>query len=224
MAARPIKVAIYLEAGKQRTFALAFDWPGWARSGRGEELALESLRAYATRYAVVPAAAGIPFAAPAGVTFQVVERLRGDATTDFGAPGQVARRDNRPIASGEAARLARLLRAAWTTFDSVVKKSPAELRKGPRGGGRDRDVMVQHVLSAEASYVRKLGLKLPEPKVGDRRAIGAFRDAVEDAVSAARGRAAPDAKPWPVRYLVRRMAWHVMDHAWEMEDRSTTSG
>src|SRR5438067_302187 len=24
---------------------------------------------------------------------------------------------------------------------------------------------------------------------------------------------------WPVRYAARRMAWHVLDHAWEMEDR-----
>jgi hypothetical protein len=24
---------------------------------------------------------------------------------------------------------------------------------------------------------------------------------------------------WPARYYVRRAAWHVLDHAWEIEDR-----
>jgi hypothetical protein len=34
-----------------------------------------------------------------------------------------------------------------------------ELRKGPRGGGRDPEKIMEHVLGAEASYFRQLGWK-----------------------------------------------------------------
>jgi hypothetical protein len=223
MAPRTLKIPVYLEVGKQRTFALSYDWPGWSRSGKGEAAALEALSVYAARYAAVPAAARVPFAPRAALTFDVLERIRGDATTDFGAPGRVPERDSRPLAATEAARLAALLRATWDVFDGVARKAPAALRKGPRGGGRDRDAIVQHVLNAEAAYVRKLGLKLAEPGAGDRAAIKAFRDAVEQAVKTARGAPAVDLKRWPVRYFVRRTAWHAIDHAWEIEDRSTGS-
>lgn len=74
------------------------------------------LAAAAPRYAVVAAQAGVPFPAGAGAAFDVVERLPGSATTDFGAP--------------------------------VVEKG------------------------------------------------------------------------WPPRYAARRIAWHVLDHAWQIEDRS----
>jgi len=30
---------------------------------------------------------------------------------------------------------------------------------------------------------------------------------------------APD-RSWPPRYAARRIAWHALDHAWEIEDRS----
>ena len=30
----------------------------------------------------------------------------------------------------------------------------------------------------------------------------------------------PVPKGWPHRYAARRIAWHVLDHAWEMEDRA----
>jgi hypothetical protein len=224
MASRTLKIPVYLELGKQRTFALTYDWPGWSRPGKGEAAALAALSAYAARYAAVPAAAHVPFAADAALTFNILERIPGDATTDFGAPGRVPQRDSRPIAATEAGRLAALLRATWTVFDRAARKAPPELRKGPRGGGRDRDAIAQHVLNAEAAYVRKLGLKLAEPTVGDRGAIDSFRHAVGQAVSSARGAPDPDPKRWPVPYFVRRTAWHAMDHAWEIEDRSTSSG
>ena len=31
------------------------------------------------------------------------------------------------------------------------------------------------------------------------------------------------ARTWPIQFLVRRTAHHVMDHAWEMEDRDPGS-
>jgi len=208
---------IYLEVGTKRVFACAFDWPGWCRSGKDESHALEALAAARPRYAAVAREAGIPFET-AG-SFHVVERLRGSATTDFGAPDRAAAADNRRLTAPQAARLASLTAACWAVFDKVVGRTPAVLRKGPRGGGRDRDAMVDHVLAAEASYARKFGIRLPVPRRGDRAAVAALRQAILDALRGATKTPLVD-KGWPPPYLARRIAWHVLDHAWEMEDRS----
>ncbi len=211
---------VYLESGKQRVFAGALDWPGWCRSAKDQAGALEALAIYGPRYAAVAKEAAIPFPAQTVDDFEIVERVRGSAATDFGAPGEPAARDQQPITAKEAARLAALVTAAWKVFDRVVAKAPASLRKGPRGGGRDRDVMVDHVLAAEVSYARKLGLRLDQPAQGNTRAVSAERRAIVEALRAAAGKRAPTEKGWPVPYLARRIAWHVLDHAWEMEDRS----
>ncbi|HSR22617.1 MAG TPA: hypothetical protein VLW53_03635, partial [Candidatus Eisenbacteria bacterium] len=126
---------LVVEVGSKRVFACALEWPGWCRSGRSEQQALESLAAYLPRYAVVAREAGLT--APSD-RFEVVERLEGGGDTDFGVPARQAAVDRRPAGAGEARRLAALVEAAWTTFDRVVAGAPAELRKGPRGGGRDR--------------------------------------------------------------------------------------
>lgn len=204
---------VVLETGSSRTFAAALDWPGWCRSGRDEHAALAALADYLPRYAPVIVRAGL--AIPSD-TFTVAERLAGTMTTNFGAPDVVAAADREPLTADEAARLASLVGAAWAEFDSIVAGSPEELRKGPRGGGRDRDKMVDHVLGAEASYARKLGVRHKVPALDDAGAIAALRADILAALRAAD----PDAK-WPVRYAARRIAWHVLDHAWEMQDRAT---
>jgi len=107
-------------------------------------------------------------------TFHVVERLLGTVGTDFGAPGDVATRDRDPLTAEEAVRLAALVNAAWVVFDRIAAASPAELRKGPRGGGRDRDQVIDHVLAAEVSYARKLGVTHRQPARDDVRAIAAL--------------------------------------------------
>ena len=33
-------------------------------------------------------------------------------------------------------------------------------------------------------------------------------------------RAGAPGATWPLGYAVRRFAWHVLDHAWEVEDKS----
>jgi hypothetical protein len=152
-----------------------------------------------------------------------VERLPGDATTDFGAPGKIATSDTVPVTREEAERLAALVTASWRVFDRVVAGAPAELRKGPRGGGRDRDKIVAHILGAEASYARMMGIRHSEPGIGDVDAIRALRDAITDALRNARSGAPLREKGWPPRYAARRIAWHVIDHAWEIEDRSELS-
>ena len=213
-------IRVYLEIGEKRVFASALEWPGWTRSARDEQRALETLAAYAPRYASVPKAAHVDFAIGAKPSFKVVERVKGNATTDFGAPGIQASSDTKSLAPIEAERICALLAASWKVFDAVVTKAPAELRKGPRGGGRDRDKIADHIIDAESAYMPKLGLKLTTPRRDDKAAVQATRKAILDAIRASAGGPQAGEKRWPPRYVARRMAWHLLDHAWEIEDRS----
>jgi hypothetical protein len=197
-----VRLRVYVEAGSKRTFASAADWPGWSRSGRDEKSALENLEAYAPRYAKVARLARVQF--PQDCNFTVIERLNGNATTDFGAPAMPAQNESKPMTAPEAKRMVALLQASWKYLDNTRAKVPEELRKGPRGGGRNREKMYQHVLDAEVAYASAIGLKLKKP---DREALlEAIRNPNKD-------------RKWPIPYAVRRIAWHSLDHAWEMEDR-----
>jgi hypothetical protein len=213
-------IPVYVETGEKRVFASALDWPGWTRSAKDEKAALEKLAEYAPRYAAVPKAARIAFSS-AMPAFKVVERVKGNATTDFGAPGIAASKDSDSLSSKEATRICELLAAAWKVFDGVVAMAPAELRKGPRGGGRDREKIADHIFDAESAYVTKLGLKLKTPRRDDATAVRAWRKAIIDAIGGSAGKPQAGEKRWPPRYVARRMAWHLLDHAWEIEDRSS---
>jgi hypothetical protein len=205
-------VEIYLEQGAKRTFACAVAWPGWARSGKGDEAAIEELSTYGPRYAAVAARAGVRL--PSRPDFSVIEWLPGTATTDFGAPDVAATADSIPLRAADLTRQVRLLQAAWETFDEVAAAAPAELRKGPRGGGRDRDEVVRHVHEVERAYARKLGVRHPP-----LRADGALEALRADEVSALLSGATVGG--WSAAYAIRRIAWHVLDHAWEIQDKST---
>jgi len=200
---------VYLEAGQKKTFAAALDWPGWCRAGRDEESALAALLDYRDRYAsAVAAEASVP--APADVAaLRIGERLKGGATTDFGAPGMVPAADRERPSEVELGRLLGLLQACWSAFDGITARAKGRtLSKGPRGGGRDLASIRRHVQEAHGGYTRQLGGK-------------------DDFVEAARARwrgELPDKGPrggerWPPRYAIRRAAWHILDHAWEIEDR-----
>ncbi len=221
-------VDTYLEVGRTRVFAGALDWPGWCRSGRGEEAALDALLAYASRYATAMRGGRAAFTAPKrSSTLRVVERLRGDATTDFGAPSIAPAADARSIDRRWLARQTKILQACWRAFDDAISSVTGDLSKGPRGGGRDLDAIVRHVVGAEAGYLRMIAAKAPgfqEPEADavreDERAIviGALEKAVVDGIPAEGPRGG---KRWSAPYFVRRAAWHVLDHAWEIEDRAT---
>ncbi len=208
---------VVLETVDRRTFASAVDWPGWCRSGRTPDEALVALADYAPRYAVVARVARVRFAVAAGDHLTVVSQLPGDATTTFGAPNVQSPTDRRDLTAAEADRQVRLLRAGWTELDRLAVEAPEHLAKGPRGGGRDRDAVVAHVIEAERSYARKIGVRHP-PFHGDQAAVEACRAEVEQVLRAARsGEPMPG---WPARYFLRRAAWHVLDHVWEIEDKS----
>ena len=213
-------IPVYVEIGDKRVFASAIDWPGWSRSGKDEKVALEHLAAYAPRYAAVPKVARLDFAPGAKPAFKLVERVRGNASTDFGVPGLPASSDAKPLSREEAERICALLAASWKVFDMVVAAAPVELRKGPRGGGRDRDKIADHIIDAESAYVTRLGLRLRSPTRQDVAAVRTWRKAIMDAITASAGGPQTGEKRWPPRYVVRRMAWHLLDHAWEIEDRS----
>jgi hypothetical protein len=214
------RTPVYVESGRTRTFACSYDWPGWSRSAKSEEAALAALAAYAARYAPVARKAKLAFDPPSIADFRVLERIAGSANTDFGVPHEIAQRDTAALTGTDAERLASLVNAAWTVFDEVAKSAPAQLRKGPRGGGRDTDKIIDHVLGADDIYARKLGLRLTVPQRGNREAIRGFREAVLEVIGRASRGAPLVEKGWPQRYAARRIAWHALDHAWEIEDRS----
>jgi hypothetical protein len=219
---KPILVTV--EHTPKRTFATAADWPGWSRSGRTEQLALEVLAAYAPRYAPVADAEHRRFAAAATVDdLDVVERREGSAGTEFGVPSHPTDHDAVPTDADEAARLAGLVDAAWTLFDRVAANAPEELRKGPRGGGRNTSKVIAHVMESDRSYAAQIGIKVPEFEPDDRAAIRSMREAVLDALRAARDGAPLAGRRWPARYAAHRIAWHALDHAWEIEDRTDSS-
>lgn len=223
---------VVLEVAPKRAFASALDWPGWSRSGRSEADAIAALLAYAPRYAVVAERAGDPF--PAGLdasSFDVVEQLAGGAGTEFGAPSAIAALEHAPVEADALSRMTALLPACWDAFDAVAAQAAGvELTKGPRGGGRDLDKIIGHVREAEAAYLGQLGSRPPpgaeeRPDAPMARLRAAF---LETLTAVARGEELSNPrrtkKPWPARYAVRRAAWHVLDHAWEIEDRAAAGG
>ena len=213
-----MKIAVVVEAGAKKSFARAIDWPGWSRSGKTGELALDALAASAPRYVVVAENAGEPFEPD---EYEIVEEVPGGGGTDFGVPSVVTDLDRRPTDRADANRLVRLVEAAWVTLDHVTAAAPAELRKGPRGGGRDRDPMVAHVVEAEGAYAREMGITLTrQPDPADPASVDLMRSAMLDRLREPSDGSPLAGRRWTARYAAGRIAWHALDHAWEMEDRS----
>jgi len=226
MAARAKRLRVYLERGDKRTFAGALDWPGWSRSGRGDEEAIQALLDYAPRYAKVAERAGLtldPLPKDGGV--EVVQALKGGGGTDFGVPSEEPAQDKRPLTSKELERHRALLTASWKAFDAAAGAARGKtLRLGPRGGGRNLAKMTGHVLEAEVAYVGALGSRLDKPGRG-KDEMGHVRDTALKTLGAVVDKTPIEnprqtRNPWSPRYFVRRSAWHALDHAWEIEDRA----
>jgi hypothetical protein len=215
---------VYLEAGKKRVFACAVDWPGWCRSGRDEEQALAALAMAASRYAVVPALAGLAFDPVSEVDcIEIAERVDGTPATDFGALDVAPALDRGPGTAQQAQRLAALVETAWDYFEQTATAAPPVLRKGPRGGGRDRDQIIEHVRETEVLHARMLGLAERPFPPGDLAAVARVRAALLAEIRAGAAAGAPeDPGPArrPARFVARRAAWHALDHAWEIQDKA----
>ncbi len=221
-------IEVYLEIGQTRTFAIALDWPGWCRSGRDEAGALQALYDYGPRYARALQTTRLRFRAPSEASaLVVVERLTGNATTNFGAPNLALSRDTKPIDPTELQRWQVVLKACWRTFDTAARAATGQaLSKGPRGGGRDLTKIIEHVRGVDASYLTSLGGVLPPSEENTPgQALAHIRQAILTTLIAAVRGEVPARGPrggarWTPRYFVRRLAWHELDHAWEIEDRA----
>jgi hypothetical protein len=215
-------IRVMLEIGPKgkKVVAVAPDWPGLSRGAKSEEAAIERLRSYLPRYGPVAKLAGMDAEFPAMATVDVVERYPGTGSTDFwGISFAFSDIDRQAMSSDELERELTLMRACWTYFDEVRSRVSAELRKGPRGGGRDRDHIVRHTLTSEQQdWAKKLGMRPAAELVLTDEGIKAHRDGYCDAIRALHA-GGKMARTWPLRYLIRHTAFHTMDHAWEMEDR-----
>ena len=218
---------IYLEIGQKKVFAVAIDWPGWCRYDRDEKSAIKVLSDNGTRYAKVLRPTDLVFKFPeTPASFNIVERVEGNSTTEYGAPDKLISGDKDPIDANELDRFSILLKANWLAFDEAVKKAEGkELRKGPRGGGRDLIGIIEHVLGAEENYLKRLGWKLVSKKDEDvNQRMDRIRNEVLQGLKETADGHLPligprGGKRWPPRFFVRRLAWHVVAHAWEIEDR-----
>jgi hypothetical protein len=152
--------------------------------------------------------------------FEVTESVLGGSTTDFGAPGIIPAADGDPVDAGTAARHVAIIEAAWHALDRAAEAAPVALRRGPRGGGRDLVKIVDHVVAAEAAYARRIGLKIRPPVFADREAVAAMRGDIVAVLSEPSDGSLFVRTGWPARYAARRIAWHTLDHAWEIQDRS----
>jgi hypothetical protein len=216
--AKPAAVRVLIEETKPKSIASALDWPGWARSGKTPEAAVEELLDYGDRYARIASRVGV--AISGSNSAEVIATVAGSSGTTFGAPVAMCDVDFEPLVKAERSRWVALTRAAWEELDDAANEAPAELPKGPRGGGRDRDDIVRHVVEAERSYGPKFGIRLPVlPKtfLVPTEVIATQRGMIIDAIAAFDESAST---AWPLRYALRRLVWHTVDHAWELQDKS----
>jgi hypothetical protein len=218
-------VRVMLEQGKKkRIVACAFDWPGWDRSAKIGHDVLAVLACYRSRYAKVAELAGFGAEFAAAGEFEVVEQVEGIGMTDmFGVSGRPATAEKHPMTDAEYERKTALLRACWQTFDATAASVSAELRKGPRGGGWEKSRIIRHVNGAEIhEFAPKVGVKVPLETRDDAGALRAYREAFMAGIGEHHASGEP-ARSWELQFLIRRCAWHMLDHAWELEDRDLTN-
>jgi hypothetical protein len=216
---------VMLEIGPKgrKVVAVAPDWPGFERGAKTGEAAIERLLAYVPRYALVAKLAGMDAEFAAITAADVVEQYPGTGSTDFwGISFAFSSIDTQDMSSEELAREVTLMQACWAFFDEVRSRVSFELQQGPRGGGRDRDHIVSHVVGNEQQWTRKLGLVTPHNPTLTDAELKAHRDAYCAAIRALHAQGTM-ARSWPLRYLIRHTAYHTLDHTWEMEDKDLTA-
>lgn len=208
----------------KKAVAFAVDWPGLSRGAKTPELALDLLAAYRERYRPVAVAAGVAEEYDGAGELAVVEDRVGPGSTDFWgisfAPCGV---EVEPLDDVELDRKIGLLQACWDYFDTVAARVSADLQKGPRGGGRDRDEIVRHTLRTESQdFARRVGVQVAEDSVLAPDGRAAYRTAYVAAMRAYNAGEGRRMRSWNLPFLVRHSAFHTMDHAWEMADKDLT--
>jgi len=220
--ANPIRVMLEIGPKNKKVVAVAPDWPGLSRGAKTEEAAIERLLSYVPRYAKVAKLAGMDAAFAAVADADVVERYPGTGSTDFwGISFAFSSHDRQAVSAEALERELMLMRACWAFFDEVRSRVSAELQKGPRGGGRDRDQIVRHIFANERDWAKGLGVHTPDHAWLTDEGLKTHRDAYCQAIRDYHSQAKLAGK-WPLRFLIRHTAFHTLDHAWEMEDKDLT--
>jgi len=203
--------------------AFGLDWPGWSRGARSAELAIDTMESYRERYRPVAALAGMGPEFDCAGPLELVEDRVGTGSTDFwGISFSPATTERDPMGEAEFERAITVLRACWMFFDGVAARVPLEMRKGPRGGGRDRDEIIHHTIRTESEYfARKIGLRIPEKAALSTDGLRRYREAYIAAMRAYNaGEVKRRMQSWTLPFLIRHSAFHTLDHAWEMEDKA----
>lgn len=224
--ANHIRVTLEVGPKGKKLVAVAPDWPGLERGATTEQAALERLRAYMPRYAPVTKLAGMETAFATTTGFDMIEQYPGTGSTDFWGISFAFSSIDQQAMSGEALeRELTLLRACWAFFDDVRSRVSAELQKGPRGGGRDRDRIVRHTLYTENDWAKGIGVLTSADALLTDKGLSAHRAAYCNAIRDfhSQGKLAGKQAKWPLRFLIRHTAFHTLDHAWEMEDKDLTA-
>lgn len=221
-----IRVMMEIGPKGKKVVAVAPDWPGLERGAKTEEAAVERLLSYVPRYAQVAKLAGMEAEFATGTTgsaVDVVEHYQGTGSTDFwGISFGFSSIDRQTVSAEVLERELTLMRACWMFFDDVRARVSAEMQKGPRGGGRDRDRIIRHVLLNEQDWAPRDKPQEDQEAILTEEGLKAHREYYCNVIRELHSQNKM-ARKWPLRYLIRHTAFHTLDHAWEMEDKDLTA-
>ncbi len=217
----PVRTVVERGPKGKKVVAFAVDWPGWSRGAKTPELALELLESYRDRYRPVAVAAGLADEFDGTGPLDVVEDRVGPGSTDFwGISFSPSSLEREPMSDDEIERKVGLLRACWGFFDAVADRVSEEMRKGPRGGGRERDEIIGHTIGVESqNFAKRLGLRVPEDGLLTPKGLREYRETYVATMRAYNTGDGKRMRSWNLPFLIRHSAFHTMDHAWEMEDK-----
>ena len=218
-----IQVTIEIGPKGKKVEAVAPDWPGLERGAKTEEAAIKRLLSYLPRYTLVTKLAGMDTEFATKTDIEVVERYAGTGSTDFwGISFAFSSSDQHTLSDEELERELTLMQACWQFFDAVRLRVSAEMQRGPRGGGRDREQIARHTFAAEQDWAAKLGVFTTHEAMLTEAGLQTYRDAYCNAIRTLHSESKM-ARTWPLRFLIRHTAFHTLDHAWEMEDKDLST-
>ena len=222
----PVRTVIEHGTKDKRSVAFSLDWPGWSRGAKSAELAFETLEAYRQRYRPIAVLAGMADEFDAAGPLEIVEDRVGTGSTDFwGISFSPSSTEHGPMDEAELERKIKLLQASWAFFDDVAARVSPEMRKGPRGGGRDRHRIIRHTIRTESEdFAKQVGLRIPEEAALTPEGLLHHRTTYIEAMRAYNaGKVEKPMRSWTLPFLIRHSAFHTLDHAWEMQDKDLTA-
>ena len=221
----PVRTVLERGPKGKKAVAFAVDWPGWSRGAKTPASALEMLESYRHRYRPIAVAAGMADEFDAAGPLDVVEDRVGTGSTDFwGISFSPSGLEHEPMDDVEIDRKIALLHACWGFFDAVAARVSAEMRKGPRRGGRERDLIIRHTVRTESEdFAKRLGVRIPEGGALTPKGLRDYRATYVASMRAYNAGEGKRMRSWNLPFLIRHSAFHAMDHAWEMEDKDLSA-